>query len=198
MQTDRQIEILDAFMKLVSRFGIDKTTMQDVAKEVGISVGVIYKDFENKEDLIDAYIGRLIQQFMLSCEQILDIALPPEQLLHEFIIGFFKTINRLVIQDRGFFQFISDEASIKYMRHNFHKKDLFLKELTGMIARIMDQGVREGVFEIEDIPKTASLFLSAFSKYAKMLFTGQDEAETLAGIEEMFHFIIRAIQSSTK
>lgn len=194
MPTERQVEILNAFMKLVSRFGIDKTTMQDVAKEAGISVGVIYKDFKNKEDLVDDYVNRLVEQFILSCAGILDVELPAEQLLHVFTIELFKTMNRLVVQDRGFFQFISDEASIKFLQHLIPKKDEFIKEITGMIARIMEQGVREGVFEIADLPKTAALFLAAFNEYAKKLFLEQSEDKTLTGVEEMFHFIVRAIK----
>jgi AcrR family transcriptional regulator len=191
---ERKMEILDAFMKLVSRFGIDKTTMQDVAKEAGISVGLIYKDFKNKEDLVDAYLYRMMQLFKISCEQILTRDLPPEQLTREFIIGLFRTMFRLVLEDRGFFQFINDEASIKYMRRNFSKKDEFTQEIEKMVEIILDRGVREGVFEIEDTSKTAMLFLSAFHTYFGMIFMNQTEEKILAGVNDMVSLLIRAIK----
>ncbi|HBF37243.1 MAG TPA: hypothetical protein DDW50_07965 [Firmicutes bacterium] len=194
MQTERKTEILDAFIKLVSRFGIDKTTMQDVAKVAGISVGLIYKDFKNKEDLVEAYLERKMQQFSLFGQQILELDLPPEQLLREFIMGLYRTMIHLVIEDRGFLQFISDEASIKYMRRNY-KKDEITKRLGKNVEIIMERGVREGLFEITDIPKTAGLFLSAFHIYFGMIFMNGTEDKILVGIDDMYSLLCRAIQN---
>ncbi|MGE5583819.1 MAG: TetR/AcrR family transcriptional regulator [Bacillota bacterium] len=191
---DRKAEILAAFMKLVSRFGFDKTTMQDVAKEVGISVGVIYKDYKNKEDLITDYLLQMAGQFVRSCEPIVKKDLPPEQLLRDFIIGVFRTLHDLVSQDRGFLQFVSGEDAFKYMRHNFKKEPLFLMEITKMIEGILVRGVAEGAFQIEDPSKTASLFLKAFSDYGKQIFLGQELDKTIAEVEEMFSFLIRAVK----
>ncbi|MGD8400339.1 MAG: TetR/AcrR family transcriptional regulator, partial [Bacillota bacterium] len=106
MLTDRKATILEAFMNLVRRFGIDKTTMQDVAREGGISVGVIYKDFANKDDLIDAYIKKIIQQVLYGCQQLVQQSKPAKELLHDLIIGFCKIIGEYVNQDRGFLQCI--------------------------------------------------------------------------------------------
>lgn len=198
MQTDRQIETLDAFVKLVSRFGIDKTTMQDVAKEVGISVGVIYKDFKNKEDLIEAYTCRQFQQFGNACQGLIRDDLPPEQMLHDFVIGVFQTLSRLIVQDRGFMQFMQADETIKYLRCNISKRREFTKEIGSLIAQIMEKGVNADVFEIADVPKTAILFLNAFSEYGKtLMLEEQDEAKLLSGVEEMFSFLIRAVKKAS-
>ena len=194
MISDRKEDILDAFMKLVSRFGLDKTTMQDVAKEAGISVGVIYKDFKNKEDLIDAYIDRLEKQFITDCEGMIEDELTPEQLLHNFVIGVFRTMFSYVSQDRGFLQCLNSEEALKYMRYNFKKRHPFMEEIKHTTARIMEQGVREDVFEIDDIPKAAALFLMAFNGYGKMIFMEQEPEEIMEKVEEMFVFLINAIK----
>ena len=194
IQTDRKAEILDAFMRLVSRFGLDKTTMQDVAREVGISVGVIYKDFKNKEDLIDAYIDHLEKEFVGTCESIVEVGLPAEQLLHDFIMGFFRNVITYITQDRGFLQCISGEEALKYMRSQFKNRRPFMEEIKNIIARIMEQGIRENSFEIDDIPQTVTLFLTAFQGYGKMIFIGQESDKVLSSVEEMFHFLIRAIK----
>jgi AcrR family transcriptional regulator len=194
MVTDRKEEILDAFMKLVSRFGLDKTTLQDVAKEAGISVGVIYKDFKNKEDLIDAYIGRLEKEFVCSCERIITPKLPAEKLLCEFVIGVFRTISVYIIQDRGFLQCISGDEAMKYIRYRFKNPHPFMGEIKNITIRIMAQGVQEGIFEIDDIPKTATLFLTAFEAYGKMIFIGQEQDAVLSGVEEMLSFLIKALK----
>jgi AcrR family transcriptional regulator len=194
MATDRKEDILDAFMKLVSRFGLDKTTMQDVAREVGISVGVIYKDFKNKEDLIDAYINRIEEEFVGNCERMIATNLPAEELLRNFITGVFQELFNYISQDRGFLQCINSEEALKYMRYGFKKRHPFLEEIKTMIARIMEQGVREGAFEIEDIPKTATIFLNCFNVYGKMIFMDQEPELILAHVNDGFSFIIKAIR----
>jgi AcrR family transcriptional regulator len=194
MATDRKEDILDAFMKLVSRFGLDKTTMQDVAKEAGISVGVIYKDFKNKEDLIDAYINRLDKDFACSCESLIEEDLPAEELLRNFITGVFRTIFMYISQDRGFLQCISSEEALKYMRYGFKRRHPFMMEIKTIIARIMEQGIREGAFEIDDVPKTAELFLNGFNSYGKMFFLEQDSEQVLSKIEDMYSFLVKAIK----
>jgi AcrR family transcriptional regulator len=194
MITDRREDILDAFMKLVSRFGLDKTTMQDVAKEVGISVGVIYKDFKNKEDLIDEYITRLEKEFVLACESMIESNLPAEKLLRNFIIGVFRTMFQYVSQDRGFLQCINSEEALKYMRYGFKKRHLFFEEIKSLIARIMEQGVREGAFAIDDVPMTANLFLNCFNAYGKMFFLEHEPERILSNVDDMFLFLIKAIK----
>ena len=194
MQTDRKTEILDAFMRLVSQYGIDKTTMQDIAREAEINVALIYKDFRNKEDLVEAYIYRKIQQIMVECEQIQKQDLPPEQLLHEFISGLFRVIQSSVLQDKGFWQFVRDENTIKYLRRMIHKKDSFLQANIKMIEEIMARGVRDGVFEIEDLHETAELFLDAFHKSFGMMFKCRTEADLFSGIDKMYALLIKGIR----
>lgn len=195
MVTERKEDILDAFMKLVSRFGLDKTTMQEVAKEVGISVGVIYKDFKNKEDLIDAYIDRLEQQFVSQCGNMIESNIPAEELLRNFMTGVFRTILTYVSQDRGFLQCFNSEEALKYMRYGFKKRHPFMEEIKKMTVRIMEQGVREGTFAIDDLPKTADLFLRCFNIYGKMIFLGHEPDQIMSGVHDMLSFLMKAIRN---
>ena len=195
MAIDRKAEILDAFMRLVSQFGVDKTTMQDVAKEAEISVGVIYKDFKNKEDLIDAFTVRVCQEFNFSCKSFLDRDLPAEQLMHDFMIGFFENICLQMNKNRGFHQLMEGVDFFKYIRKHISKKELFRQELEKTMEQIMEKGVNEGVFEIDDLGKTAALFLKAFNGFMPEITVGQKSfAEILPDIEAMFCFLIKAIK----
>ncbi|MGI8436092.1 MAG: TetR/AcrR family transcriptional regulator [Chthoniobacterales bacterium] len=52
--TDRREQILHAAMFCFAKRGFHQTTMQDISQEAGISVGLIYRYFENKEAVISA------------------------------------------------------------------------------------------------------------------------------------------------
>ena len=55
---DRYQQILDAAADLIIRQGYDKTSIVDVAQEVGVSRGTVYLHFANKERLFEALILR--------------------------------------------------------------------------------------------------------------------------------------------
>jgi AcrR family transcriptional regulator len=59
----REQRILDAAAALMMRQGYDKTTMSDVADEVGVSRGIVYLHFDSKEKLFETLIQREVFQY---------------------------------------------------------------------------------------------------------------------------------------
>jgi AcrR family transcriptional regulator len=51
---DRRCQILDAALVCFAKRGFHQTSMHDISAEAGISVGLIYRYFENKEAVISA------------------------------------------------------------------------------------------------------------------------------------------------
>lgn len=193
-ETERKTQIREAFKRLVSRFGVEKTTMQDIAKEVGISVGVIYKDFKNKEELIEDYFSSKTQEFMSRCQKLSERDLPPDQLLQYFIKEMFGIVFKMATEDLGFWQFCQDAETIKVLHQNYSKHTELQQGLRSIISRIMERGVRNGSFEIDDIPTTAHLFLTAFDFCWKELFILKDWKHTSQSVNLMYGFLIKAIQ----
>src|SRR6266516_3755285 len=55
---DRPTQILDAALVCFAKRGFHQTSMHDISAEAGISVGLIYRYFENKEAVISAMADR--------------------------------------------------------------------------------------------------------------------------------------------
>lgn len=53
---DREENILEAALRMFSRFGVKKTSMADIADEAGISRQTLYKAFRSKDDVLRAHI----------------------------------------------------------------------------------------------------------------------------------------------
>ena len=191
---DRKAAILEAFVKLVRRYGLDKTTMHDVAKEVGISVGVIYKDFQNKEELISAYVDSILNQLLNECHRIVEQNKPSEELLHDLIIGYFKIIERLLNKDHAFHQLVSDDDAIRFYSKAKCSKNKMKAELSVLVKKVMERGVADQIFQIDDVEETAELFFSAFHRFIIELTLEKQSFESISsGVEHMYRFIIRAI-----
>lgn len=65
----REEAILDAVNKLLSEKGFDLMTMDDVADEVGVAKGSLYKHFSSKEKLAAAAMSRLLTNTIEALDQ---------------------------------------------------------------------------------------------------------------------------------
>src|SRR6202008_2025461 len=61
--SSRRRQVLDAAVKVMGRTGFHQMSMQDLATEAHVSVGLLYKYFGGKEDLLLATIVRILDVF---------------------------------------------------------------------------------------------------------------------------------------
>lgn len=82
MAPDRRNEILDAAGKCFTRFGYDKTTLDDIGNMVGINKVSLYYYFKNKETLFAEMISREADEFMSKVlKNVEGISSPRERIL---------------------------------------------------------------------------------------------------------------------
>lgn len=61
---ERKQEILDAAIRVFSKKGYDRTSISDIAKEIGISQGLCYRYFPSKEAIYDAGIEQYAESIV--------------------------------------------------------------------------------------------------------------------------------------
>lgn len=81
-RSDRRQQILDAAQRCFKIHGFHRTTLRDIAREFGMSVGHIYNYFSNKEAIIEALVETQTQHFidMLDSDQYEGMS--PDERLH--------------------------------------------------------------------------------------------------------------------
>lgn len=60
---ERELRILNAAADLFVRYGYGKTTVNDVARQAGVSKGTIYLHFDSKDDLLENVIIRELKTY---------------------------------------------------------------------------------------------------------------------------------------
>ena len=68
--TARRALILDAFERCILRAGFHRTTMQDVAKEAGMSAGNLYRYFVSKESLVSGLAERDRERYFADFQKV--------------------------------------------------------------------------------------------------------------------------------
>ncbi|MFN7064846.1 MAG: TetR/AcrR family transcriptional regulator [Aquificaceae bacterium] len=148
-------KILEASLKLFSQKGIRETTIKDIAKEVGVTEGAIYRHLESKEEIVlglfktyseDLY-NRLVSAFRGEASF--------ERVFHKTISAFlsfcFKKSLRLKYlnlfhylkpEDIGKFSPLPRDALLKLIEEGIRqgrvkvKKDYALAVLVGTLERV--------------------------------------------------------------
>lgn len=82
---DRREQIMDAAMRVFAQKGFLKATNKDIAREAGITPGLIYYYFESKEAVLNAIIEARTPVQLLSTTPQQLFALPPERFLSMMI-----------------------------------------------------------------------------------------------------------------
>jgi AcrR family transcriptional regulator len=196
MDVNRRNDIINAFIKLCSHKGLDNTTMQDVAREVGISVGTIYLEFRNKDELIDAFEKNLFQQSEAQIAQIMNQSAPASTILHDLLVGNIEFINRQIRQNQAIQEFMMKDF-VKHINKNIKVRRIELeKRLTDKIELILKKGVEEGCFVIDDIPCTSRMLFLAFGAFAGPMALEQEYEEIIRDAESMFSLLLRAIKTT--
>lgn len=57
-------DILDAAVRAFTRAGLHSTTMQDIAREAGYTAASLYTYFKSKQEIVEAMINRLTDEFV--------------------------------------------------------------------------------------------------------------------------------------
>ncbi|MEV5570896.1 helix-turn-helix domain-containing protein [Spirillospora sp. NPDC052269] len=88
-------KVLDAAERLFARDGVDKVTMQAVAKEAGVGVGTLYRGFTDKAGLAMALLDEREREFqgrMLSGPPPLGPGADPVDRLAAFVSGYVELV----------------------------------------------------------------------------------------------------------
>lgn len=83
---DMRATILDAVERLLARYGYQKMTVDDVAREAGLAKGTLYAYFTSKEEMALATIDRLIDHLVEELQKIARAPAPPTERLQQMLV----------------------------------------------------------------------------------------------------------------
>lgn len=86
--TDKQLNILMTAMKLFASKGFDGTSTSAIAKEAGVSEGLIFRHFKNKEGLLEAIIAFGMEKASVYFAEIILISDPKKRIIRAITLPF--------------------------------------------------------------------------------------------------------------
>lgn len=93
MFTDRQKQIVDEAVKIISEKGIGELTIRNLADKVGITEGAIYRHFKSKTEIIKSILLFFQEDSKRLVEEIRDKKIPPFGKISLFFLEHFKKLS---------------------------------------------------------------------------------------------------------
>jgi len=151
--------------ELFARYGYQKTTMDDIARACGKGKSSIYYYFRNKEE---AFIAVLEQDIiMLKAKLLASISSTsdPKDKLKRYVITRMNGMKSLInIYNVIKNEYLSQFAFIEQIRERYDNEE------HDIIKGILDEGIKGGIFEIEDTSIAALALVTAMKGFEIPLF----------------------------
>jgi AcrR family transcriptional regulator len=146
----RYHELIAAALRLFERRGFDRTTMEEIAAELGLSVGAIYRYVERKEDILLLTLAHTLWQFQVEVAAATEGVQEPAERLARAIDVYYRTIAR---DTRSTLLAYRESYVLEGERRQL-VKDMEL-ETNRIFEAILADGVARGTFAPCDVPLTA-------------------------------------------
>ena len=184
--------ILDAADRLLVQFGYKKMTVESLAKDAGIGKGSVYLSFESKADVALACIDRMAARLLRRLDAIGAGEGPPERRLHDMLIE--RVMHRFDYA-RPHSSSIDDLLASIRLRLLRKRSEHFRAE-SGVLAAVIEEGRRQGDFEVADSRAAAEAMVTATNALLPYSLSVEElgqRDEILRRADEVIHLLLRGI-----
>lgn len=134
-------EIVKAAQKLFQQYGLQKTTMEDIAKVMGRGKSTLYYYYKNKDEIFGAVIMREIDEVFEKTKNAIEKVTSAEDKLKTYFLVSLRTVKGKV----NLYKIVKGEI----VNNEFHVKTLIKKfnaREVEIVKEIMLMGINNGEF----------------------------------------------------
>lgn len=149
-KTKRQL--IDAARKLFARKGVERTTMNDIAKESQKGRRTLYTYFTSKEDLFLAVVETELDVLIEKMKEVTSRPISPERKIIELIYTRLEVVKEVVDRNGTLrANFFRDIWTVEKVRKKFDAEEFKL------FREVLNEGKEAAVFDIDNVDLTATL-----------------------------------------
>ena len=186
MEQSKKECILTAAARAFARFGLKKTSVDEIAKDAGVAKGTIYLAAESKEDLFYQALHREVRAWTADMARLIDPRQPADELLRTIALAGLRYLNdRPLVRDLLF-------GTHHLMLPEWTERLDQLRELgRANVIEILKLGVKQGRFrddlDLEEVAKILQdIALSTYLLHDR----GVDRSERVAKRMETAHELL--------
>ena len=153
----RRSQLTRAAYKVVGQKGYYDFTIRDIAREAGLSTGLIHYYFKNKEDLLLNLLKEMNADLKYYLNKALTVLSDPRDKLLTFCDQAFDLVDR---EKAYFYVLIDFWAQINRNKRIRQANIKLFQSYRDEIAAILKEGAAKGVFLVVDVKLTSVIIIS--------------------------------------
>lgn len=167
----KEKQIVDAARKLFYKFGFKKVSMDEIAREAGVTKKTVYTYFSSKEELFKYFIQEELDNMKKIVEDIEKEDLDFFEAVHQIIFQLIKYKNK-----RQFFKLMTNEAEV--LKSSIASKSLNLidEQIQSYIYDIVKNAMDKGYIKKEN-PEVVTFLV--YKMYIALMFDWSETREKL-------------------
>lgn len=176
--------IMDAAKKMFARYGLRKTSMDELAQRARVAKATIYSHFGSKSRVYQEVLKREADEIVSKISERIARESSPADKLRAFIkIRFTQMIKALNLLN------LSREGVEKALPAAMDIRDQLFERETQIIFSILKEGVDEGIFHIHNVFLTARAICHALRGFELNWLVQKSEEKIDAYLEELLNLI---------
>ncbi len=182
----RRKQILDAATEVFAQKGFHRATIQDIAREAGLSHGALYNYFDGKDRLLTSVMAQLAELQGLDADLLQD----SPQDTRAFLKRLFMHRLDLIEQNQRVFKATLPEMLVNPdLQERFYHR--FFEPVISLVERYLSTEIDAGRIRPVDVSLVARVLHGTFIGLIILHFL--DDEETLAGWDELPEVLTRLI-----
>lgn len=150
--TETRERIVNEARELFAKQGYDNVNINDIASACDIGRRTVYTYFTGKDDIYMAVIETELERLIARMAAVAQADLTPDKKLLEMIFTRLVAIKEVVHRNGSLkADFFQDIMLVEKVRKRFDRKEM------GILRRVLNEGVKKGVFHIDNIGLTAQI-----------------------------------------
>jgi len=166
---DKAEIITTAAQKRFGLYGVEKTSMQEIANDLRMSKASLYYYFPDKESLYKSVISREHDEFLRILHEEIGHISDPAASLRKYSLSRISYFRKLMNLSR---LRLASYDQVKPVIADLLRD--FREEEKKTVIQILEKGIGETLFNVDDTYKTATLFLDILRGQSNLLLSGKD------------------------
>ena len=197
MRTDPdevRARILDVAEEHFRRIGYHKTSVADIASELGMSPANVYRFFPSKGAINESICGRVVNEVAEIAIAIARTNAPALEKLDRLLTAVYHHNKTTLVKEKRMHDMI-----VAAMQENWAIIKAHIERMVTIFEAIIREGVEAGEFKVEDPAEAARAVKTAFTPFFHPILIEhclQHGEDTEAGLREQIRFIMKALGNS--
>ena len=188
---DKKEDILRAASFAFQKFGLGKTTLEDISAECGIKTSALYYYFKNKDEILNMMFDMDLQKIQNNIRNAVDSKETPKEKLIAYMI---EILNSMKEQRKYFYMIRKYDLPFKYKNMAQVHKKKFDEFKTELLANIISYGIMKKKFKVNSVESLVQIVIGVTMGLSVNILIDNQKVDVPSTIDSIIQIILQGIE----